>query len=311
MKQPNVVKYPNLVNHTLIFTIGLCLFIWLADVFYWSRDRQLIEPITLHEKALTQSSMRELKMLRALNSIKLANSIQLPAVPIKASIKTPQSSSEQTKSNSPTLALKMSGAAAFKNKEADLAAVEIGFAEYSVEKLVNAVDEFSENGNASPSSDELQEVINTMLEMDDKDIRFLLPRIQRDKESFLGQMYRCENMQFGAISNSQPYKLSVLSKPTEIYVKPSQLLRIAHDYLSKYERNLMRVYTRQSQAVRVFSADLDLRLAEKIAIKLKGEILHQFSARYFIRDSKVGLKEIMLNRKQVSEQWMLSLNRCL
>ncbi|MFT5542538.1 MAG: hypothetical protein ACI97K_000464 [Glaciecola sp.] len=305
------MKQPNLVNHTLIFTIGLCLFIWLVDVFYWSSDRQLIEPITLHEKALTQSSMRQLKTLRALNPIKLADSIQLPPVPAKTILTAPPSSSEQSKSNSPTLALKMSGAAALKAEEADLAKVAIGFAEYSVKKRVNAVDEFSENGNASPSSDELQEVINTMLEMEVKDIRFLLPRIQRDKESFLGHMYRCENMRFGAISNSQPYKLSVLSKPAGTYVKPSQLLRIAHEYLSKYERNLMRIYTRQSQAVRVFSAELDLRLAEKIAIELKGNILHQFSARYFIRDSKVGLKEIMLNRKQLSDQWMLSLNRCL
>lgn len=164
---------------------------------------------------------------------------------------------------------------------------------------------------SEPNPDKVKGVISEMSAMDSRHIRFVLPRTKAAKERFLKHMYQCENMQFGAVSVHQPYKLSVLSKNTGREFVPSQLLRVAHDYLSNQERSLLQVYAKDSQPVRIFPVELDYKLAQHIARILNGKTLQQFSAKYFVRGENVGLSDISVNKQAIADLWMLSSGSCL
>lgn len=160
----------------------------------------------------------------------------------------------------------------------------------------------------SADSADTQRVLNNLSNLDALQIQFLLPPTPNEKETFLAHMYQCEKMQFGVVSNTAPLELTVLSQNIQgrQAAKLSQMLRIAHDYLTEYEHNLVTIYAQNARPVRIFPASIDLTLAAKIAQQIGSKELKSFSARYFLNGTQVGLQDININETGVSDSWLIS-----
>jgi hypothetical protein len=163
-----------------------------------------------------------------------------------------------------------------------------------------------------PTVAQVKNVMNQLTDLNSRHIQFLLPSGDSAKEAFVNHMYRCENMQFGVLTKASPYQLTLLSVESNRagLFQPSEFLRVAHDYLNQYERNLLTLYGEGSRPVRIFPMILDINLATKIA-KVTGENeLKSFSARYFLQGSQIGLTDIVLNQQALTQNWMISPKGC-
>jgi len=192
-------------------------------------------------------------------------------------------------------------------------AVKFKVAEIQVAKIHTATNQgLLANLLHEPTSAPVKKLMNQLTDMNSRHIQFLLPDGNAAKEAFLKHMYRCENMQFGALTNTSPNQLTLLSMGgrADVAFQASELLRLAHDYLSEYERNLFTLYGHGDRPVRIFPRHLDVNIATKIATVVGENQLQLFSARYFLQDSQIGLTEIVLNQKAITRNWIISSKSC-
>jgi hypothetical protein len=164
----------------------------------------------------------------------------------------------------------------------------------------------------NPTVAQVKNVMNQLTELNSRDIQFLLPSGNSAKEAFLNHMYRCENMQFGALTKASPYQLTLLSDESSrtVLFQASEFLRVAHDYLNRYETNLLTLYGKGNRPVRIFPLRLDVNLATKIAQVAGENQLQSFSARYFLHGSQIGLTDIVLNQQPLTQNWIISAKGC-
>jgi len=168
------------------------------------------------------------------------------------------------------------------------------------------------NAFPNPTVEQVKNVMNQLTELNSRDIQFLLPSGNSAKEAFLNHMYRCENMQFGALTKASPYQLTLLSDESSrtVLFQPSEFLRVAHDYLNRYETNLLTLYGQGNRPVRIFPLSLDVNLATKLAQVTGENQLQSFSARYFLHGSQIGLTDIVLNQQPLTQNWIISAKGC-
>lgn len=293
------------------------LTVWLLDVVYAANDTQEQVPkISLSQRQ------------QALNNLE---PIQLPPVPQRSQHQMVDSSLKNAQSvNRIVPASKAKGEPKKLSLENEAPGTTAGNDNNKLEaKKDTKMTASAVNELADP--EQQRTVMKQLSELESHNIQFLLPQGNTAKEAFLNHMYRCENMQFGVVtSHNKPYqaishrakpqqtvyKLMVLSSETVSNKKmgtsfqASELLRVAHDYLSSYERNLLTVYGQGSRAVRIFPVELDAKLSAQIAIHLGSTELRSFKAQYFLQGSKVGLKGINLNDKAIDDVWFISPDGC-
>lgn len=273
------VFYQMLGKYWLHLTLLSILIVWLFDVFYAAEEHTLVSALSTKK-------------------LPLFTSVTLPSVPkinptlaldVTSSEPAPQLLTTEAKSS----AIKTSQTRAFK---AHVTANKV--------MLTNAVNQ--------PTGVQVKKVIKQLTDLNSRHIQFLLPETTLAKEAFVNHMYRCENMQFGVITRARPYQLTLLSseRVQARVFQASKLLRVAHDYLNRYERNLFTLYAQGNQPVRLFEMSFDVNLATKIAAVLGEKKLQSFSARYFLERSQIGFTDIVLNHHAMSENWIISSKKC-
>lgn len=282
----------------LVCTIVVLLGIWCLDIVY----------------AVNESQKDELKIPPAHKPVALNNlaPIRLPQLPEILEVQTIKTVAMpiETIAN-PTLGSKVS--LAVKPQMFEKAHPK---SELSREGSVAIKSKLDESIKKVMGAGKHKAILKQLAELDRNNIQFLLPQGSAAKEAFLSHMYRCEGMQFGAITQQIPNRLTVLSakkasnRTAGQSFQASELLRVAHDYLSTYERNLLTVYGQGKQAVRIFPVELDANLSAQIALHLGDIKLNSFEAMYFLKDSRVGLRQIIINKKAVPDTWFISSAGC-
>lgn len=281
------------LNYIYLVTLGV-LCVWLFDVF-WTADTDKSKVVTYKQQQLTQEKSNESPKSISEASKLLANlaSVTLPPVPVISAprVSAPDAVESFTQtSNAPILA------------QVDVAIVtHHPQSNAKVEKVM-----------MQSSDDQVNTIIKQLTALNSQHIQFLLPATHSAKKTFLNHMYRCEHMQFGALTNKPPFKLTLLSDTSAMSkgFRASELLRVAHDYLNNYEQSLLTLYGQGKRPVRIFPARLDANLAAHIAKALGNSKLQSLSARYFLQGKQVGLTNVVLNEQSIAANWLISSNGC-
>ncbi len=284
---------PTGLNHIYFVLLGV-LCIWLFDVF-WTADIDAPTSSTQKKELQIQKKSNESQKSVSETSKLLASfaSVTLPPVPVmsapRASAPAAVESSTKT-SNSPILAQ-----------------VDVAIVTHHPQSNATVEKKMMQSGD-----DQVNTIIKQLTALNSQHIQFLLPATHSAKKTFLNHMYRCEHMQFGALTNKPPFKLTLLSdtKAMADRFRASELLRVAHDYLNNYEQSLLTLYGQGKRPVRIFPARLDANLAAHIAKALGNSKLQSLSARYFLQGKQVGLTNVVLNEQVISENWLISSNGC-
>ncbi|PKI02239.1 hypothetical protein [Glaciecola sp. 33A] len=273
------VLYQMLGKYWLHLTLLSILIVWLFDVFYVAEEHTLVSALST-------------------KNLPLFASVTLPSVP----------------KISPTLALDMTASEPAPQILTTLAQASIiktsKTQAFKVHATVNQA--MLTSSVIQPTDVQVNNVIKQLTDLDSRHIQFLLPETNLAKKAFVNHMYRCENIQFGVITRERPHQLTLLSseRVQARAFQASELLRVAHDYLNRYERNLVTLYAQGNQPVRLFEMSFDVNLATKIAAVLGQKELQSFSARYFLERSQVGFTDIVLNHHAISENWIISSKKC-
>jgi hypothetical protein len=277
------------LNYVYFVLFGV-LCVWLFDVF-WTVDIETTKDINLKQEQLAQKKDNESPKSVSETSKLLANlaSVTLPPVPVMSAPAAVEASMQT--SNASILAQ----------------ATDVAVVTHSPQSRAKV-----EKGITQATQSEVNTIIKQLTALNSQHIQFLLPASNSAKKTFLNHMYRCERMQFGALTNKPPFKLTLLSDISAMAkgFQASELLRVAHDYLNNYEQSLLTLYGQGKRPVRIFPARLDANLAAHIAKALGDSKLQSLSARYFVQGKQVGLTNIVLNEQVISENWLISSNGC-
>ncbi|MFQ3207308.1 MAG: hypothetical protein ACI9IT_001463 [Glaciecola sp.] len=311
----------NRVLRSLLYKYGVHLLllsviaIWLSDVFYIEniqkdKNQKLEKTIQkkndeLAIKWVEKSTSDSVVMTKKLP---LLASVTMPRAPlINASLPVDMNVME----GAPLISI--TSDRAYKKQEAGRETSKINLSGVFTPKIHKGTQQtILENLLLEPTVMQVKNVMNQLTVLNSRDIKFLLPSGNSAKEAFLNHMYRCENMQFGSLTKTSPYQLTLLSGESSraVLFQPSEFLRVAHDYLSRYETNLLTLYGQGNRPVRIFPLSLDVNLATKIAQVTGENQLNSFSARYFLHGSQIGLTEIVLNEQEVTQNWIISAKGC-
>lgn len=282
-----LISYPRARN-CIYFLLFSALGVWLFDVFYMQDTAE--DTIQKHDPIVREQSEDNLDRLTQ-NSKLLAHLklVTLPSVPV-------------TSNSAPSEPVKQS------DEMPNVIQVASGGGATPISQSPTPVEKVS----MQPTGAEVKGVINQLTDLSSQHIQFLLPATNSAKKRLLEHMYQCENMQFGALTNKNPTQLIVLSdkRPQTQEFRASELLRVANDYLNKYERSLLTLYGTGNRPVRIFPASLDANLAAHIAAALNDKKLQSLSARYFLEGRKVGLTDIILNDQVIPQNWIISSKVC-
>lgn len=286
-------KYDTLISHSrarncIYLVLFSTLSVWLFDVFYMqdtAEDTAQKQELMVEKQSkdapehFTQSS-------QLLAHLKLVTLPSVPVAPNSAPFETSKQSAEILN--------------AMQLESAD-AATPVSHSRVPVETM-----------SMQPTATEVKGVLSQLTDLNSQHIQFLLPATNSAKERFLKHMYQCENMKFGALTNKQPLQLILLSddRSRRQEFRASELLRVAHDYLNKYERNLLTLYGKGNRPVRIFPASLDANLAAHIAVALGEKKLQSLSARYFLQGKQLGLADVVLNEQVIPQKWIISTKVC-
>nr|WP_297347550.1 hypothetical protein [uncultured Glaciecola sp.] len=298
--------------HLLLLSV---ITIWLIDVFY-IENIQKDKSQKLEKTAQKKNENLAIKWVEESTSdsvimteiLPLLASVTLPRAPlITASLPVDMNVME----GAPLISVTSDSAS--KKQDAGRQTSEINLSEVLTPKIHKGAQQtIQKNLLLEPTVTQVQNVMNHLTDLNSRDIKFLLPSGNSAKEAFLNHMYRCENMQFGSLSKAPPYQLTLLSGESSraVLFQPSEFLRVAHDYLSRYETNLLTLYGQGNRPVRIFPLRLDVNLATKIAQVTGANELNSFSARYFLHGSQIGLTDIVLNQQAVTQNWIISAKGC-
>jgi|GEM_PF-2465343 len=287
------------LNYIYLLLSGV-LCVWLFDVF-WSVDIDKPKDITHKQKQLFQKKSEVSPRNATETSKLLANlvSVTLPPVPV---ISKPVVAANAVSANAAFEPSMQTSKTSILGRETDVSEVtHRSQSGATAEKLITQANH-----------NEVDNIIKQLTSLNSQHIQFLLPATHSAKKTFLNHMYRCEHMQFGALTNKQPFQLTLLSDAgaMEKEFRASELLRVAHDYLNNYEQSLLTLYGQGKRPVRIFPARLDANLAAHIARALGDSKLQSLSARYFLQGKQVGLTNVVLNEHAISENWLISANGC-
>lgn len=260
---------------SVAFILLFCLLgIWVLDVFYVVEDTNELKQPAASQTALLPEIF-EPTIQQALSQMR---ELSLPAVPVFFKVAATESDS--------------------------LAQKQVA---HEKTKLLD-----TQTNHTQASQTQIEQVMQQLANLNTEQIQFLLPQSATGKDAFLKHMYQCENMQFGTISQTIPYKLSILSakRSSNRSIQASSLLRVAHDYISEDEGNLLTIYGQGGRPVRIFPVSLDAQLSANISAYLMGSPLQSFVAEYFLQGSQIGLKDISINHKAIREAWIISPAGC-
>ncbi|GAC29380.1 hypothetical protein [Brumicola pallidula] len=288
--------------HLVLLSI---LVVWLFDVFYVADGQKnkthKVEKVIQkqsNDRAINGSDKHTLVSALSTKTLPLFATVTLPSVPtLNTTLPISMTESELA----PQILTRLAQASAIKTLETKGYKVHTAANQVMPTNLVN-----------KPTGAQVKNVIKQLTGLNNRHIQFLLPERNSAKEAFVNHMYKCENMQFGVITKVPPYQLTLLSneRVQASAFQPSELLRVAHDFLNRYERNLFTLYAQGDRPVRLFDMSFDINLATKIAAVLGENKLQSFSARYFLERSQIGLTEIVLNHRAMSENWIMSSKKC-
>lgn len=262
--------------HLILLSI---LVVWLFDVFYVADEPTLVSALST-------------------KTLPLFASVTLPSVPkINPTLAPDMTESEPA----PQILTTLVQASVIKTSQTQAFKARTTVNQVMLTNLVN-----------QPTSVQVKNVIKQLTDLNSRHIQFLLPETNLAKEAFVNHMYRCENMQFGVITRAPPFQLTLLSSEhvQARAFQASELLRVAHDYLNRYERNLFTLYAQGNEPVRLFEMSFDVNLATRIAAVLGEKELQSFSARYFLERSQIGFTDIVLNHHAILENWIISSKKC-
>lgn len=137
------------------------------------------------------------------------------------------------------------------------------------------------------------------------DIQIAWPQTASEQQATLDFMYQCAHMQFAVLKDNKVTKVNQLALSDY-----SEWIRLAQGNLSKKERNWLKAYALEGQAIRLFPSQIDLRLAHHLTLSLNGTPLAKLRANYMVINQTLYLSNIWLNNQSVSGSWLLYKSDC-
>ena len=137
------------------------------------------------------------------------------------------------------------------------------------------------------------------------DIQIAWPQKASEQQATLDFMYRCAHMQFAVLKENKVTRVNQLELSDY-----SEWIRLAQGNLSKKERNWLKAYALEGQAIRLFPSQIDLRLAQHLALSLNGTPLAKLRANYLVINQTFYLSNIWLNNQPVKGNWLLYKSNC-
>lgn len=147
------------------------------------------------------------------------------------------------------------------------------------------------------------------------DIQIAWPRRTTERQDTLHFMYQCVGVQFAVLNGNTLYK-NKHTKNNQNNLNHANVadysdwIRLAQGSLSKREHNWLNAYDVTGTPIRLFPRHLDWRLAQHLAIALKGKPLVSLRANYQVTNQRLRLTNIYLNQQRISDSWRLYQGKC-
>lgn len=261
---------------------------WLISIWNINIWQQVLLEKTMESQPLKELNKKLKQTINNPGRALVFSKVDLPALPKKAinSIKKngepPQPSIKSTKQPLPKKQQKLP------NKKSDI------------------------QPNEAVRKDSTSVIYQQLISDNSISIELAWPNEPSARQGLFTFLYQCIGMKFGVLNNQKVTLAKTFYQNVNANDKqqPSEWLRIAQGQLASQEHLWLQQYRLSGTPVRLFPKVVDWQLAKLINIQLNGKPLKSLRAFYKYDHQRLTLNGIRLNGQLLSENWILTENKC-